>query len=275
MGATATRPRIRLVALDVDGTLLDSRHQVTEGVRRAIQEAVGAGLTVALASARGPGGLRPVARRLGIEGHAVAFSGALLCRLGARPPAEVVGSRGLELKPARLVARRAREMGISVGWWDLEHWSVFALDGPARQEATIIQVEPRVEDLGSLARAPFKLQCMVPMDAIERLVALRAELPPGCVGQFSNPNYLEVFSPAADKAHAVLELGALLGCAPVEIAAIGDGENDIVMLGAVGLGVAVANARPAVRAAAGWLTASNDEDGVAVALQRMRREGLI
>jgi len=274
MDATATRPRIRLVALDVDGTLLDSQHQVTEGVRGVIREAVGAGLKIALASARGPSGLRPVARRLGIEGHAVAFSGALLCRIGASPPAEVLGSRCLELEPARLVARRARDMDISVGWWDLEQWSVFALDGPARREAAIIEVEPRVEDLCTLARAPFKLQCMVPVDAIERLVALRAELPPGCVGQFSNPNYFEVFSPGTDKAHAVLELGALLGCAPEEIAAIGDGENDVAMLGAVGLGVAVANARPAVRAAAAWVTASNDEDGVAVALHRMRREGL-
>ena len=274
MSATKGGLRIRLLVLDVDGTLLDSRHRVTERVRSSIQEAVGAGVQVALASARGPGGLRPVARQIGIEGHAVAFSGALLCRLGRSPPAEVLGSRRMELEPARWVVRRARELHISVGWWDLEHWSVPELDGPVTSEAAIIEVEPRVENLASLAYPPFKLQCMVSLDAIERLVALRAELPAGCAAQFSNPNYLEVFSPGTDKAHAVLELGEILGCAPGEIAAIGDGENDVAMLRAVGLGVAVGNARPAVREAAAWVTASNDEDGVAVALDRMRHGGL-
>jgi Cof subfamily protein (haloacid dehalogenase superfamily) len=273
MSATEQSPRIGLIALDVDGTLLDSRHRVTEAVRRSIQAVAEAGVNVALASARGPSGLRPIAQQLGIAGYAVAFSGALLCRLGSSPPAEVLGGRRMELGPARLVARRARELGISVGWWDLEHWSVPELDGPSTLEASIIEVEPRVEDLATLDHPPFKLQCMVSADAIERLMALRAELPPGCAGQFSNPNYFEVFSPGTDKAHAVLELGALLGCTPREIAAIGDGENDLAMLSAVGLGVAVANARPAVRVAAAWVTTSNDEDGVAVALERMRREG--
>jgi len=180
----------------------------------------------------------------------------------------------MELEPARWVVRRARELHISVGWWDLEHWSVAELDGPVTREAAIIEVEPRIEDLDWLSVPPFKLQCMVPLGAIEQLRTLRATLPAGCAAQFSNPNYLEVFSPSTDKAQAVLELGAILGCSAGEIAAIGDGENDIAMLRAVGLGVAVGNARPAVIEAATWVTVSNDEDGVAVALERMRREDL-
>ena len=274
MSSKGEGARIRLLVLDVDGTLLDSRHSITERVRASVRETAEAGVHVALGSARGPAGLRPVARQLGIEGHAVAFSGALLCQLGPSPPAVVLGSQRMDLGPARWVVRRARELHISVGWWDLEHWSVPDLDGPVMREAAIIEVEPRVEDLASLALPPFKLQCMVPPGAIERLRMLRAELPAGCAAQFSNPNYLEVFSPSTDKAHAVLELGTILGCSAGEISAIGDGENDIAMLRAVGLGVAVSNARPAVIEAATWVTTSNDEDGVAVALERMRCRGL-
>ena len=264
---------VRLLALDIDGTLLDSRHRLTPGAREAIRSVAARGVVVVLASARGPSGLRALAAELGVPGYAVTFSGALLCRIGERPPAEVLGGGRMELRAARAVAKRGRELGVSIGWWDLEEWFVERLDEPILYEVNVIGVRPTVCDLGGLASAPYKLQCMVPVDGVERLRALREGLPPGIAAQFSNPNYLEVFKEGTDKAGGLLELGALLGIATGEMAAIGDGENDLAMLRSVGLGIAVANARESVREAAAWVTSSNDEDGVAAAILRMRREG--
>jgi Cof subfamily protein (haloacid dehalogenase superfamily) len=244
-------------------------------VRRAVHAAAGRGVEIVLCSARGPAGLQPVLRELGLRGHSVVFSGALRCRTAPGAAAEPLGGERMELALARAVALRGRELGVSVGWWDTEDWFVDARDGPIAYEAGVIQAEPRLADLGRLELAPFKLQCMVAMDRIDRLEALRDACPPGLAASFSNPNYLEVVRAGTDKASGLARLGEELGVALAEMAAIGDGENDLGMLVEVGLGIAMGNARPSVRAAAAWTTAANDEDGVAAAIERMAREGWI
>lgn len=277
MGARVERPRphVRLLALDIDGTLLDSRHLLTPAVRGAVRDAAGRGVEIVLCSARGPVGLQPILRELGLRGCSVAFSGALRCRTAPGAPSEPLGGERMELSLARAVALRGRALGVSVGWWDTDDWFVDARDGPIAYEAGVIQAEPHLADLARLELAPFKLQCMVPMDRIDRLVALRAACPPALAASFSNPNYLEVVRAGTDKASGLARLGEQLGVPLAEMAAIGDGENDLAMLAEVGLGIAMGNARPSVRAAAAWITAGNDEDGVARAVERMVREGWI
>ena len=91
---------------------------------------------------------------------------------------------------------------------------------------------------------------------------------------FSKPNYLEIIAPGVDKARAVIELAQTLGVDLSQVAAIGDGENDVEMLQAVGLGIAMGNACDAAKAAAGWLTGTNDEGGVAQAVRRLMATGM-
>jgi Cof subfamily protein (haloacid dehalogenase superfamily) len=269
-----SRP-VRLIALDVDGTLLDSRFVLSPMVRAALHSVADRGVEVVLASARGPSGLRPVLHALDLCVYSVTFSGSLLCRsFPDRPAVRLEGER-MDLSAAREVALHARELGVSLGWWEGEDWFVEAIDEVVAREATVIGVEPSTCDLTRRETPPFKLQCMTTLDRIERLDALRAILPFGLTGHFSNPNYLEVLHDGIDKARGLARLGALLDIPLSAMAAMGDGENDITMLSSVGLGVAVANARPAVLAAAAWVTEGNDKDGVAVALARMDREGLL
>jgi Cof subfamily protein (haloacid dehalogenase superfamily) len=259
----------------VDGTLLNSRHELTPAVCLAVGEAARRGVQVVLTSARGPAGLRPIQQALGIWGTCVAFSGALRCRTSPGRPAAPMGGERMELDDARAAAQLGRELGVSIGWWDTEEWFVEAMDGPVTNEAEVIGVEPAVVDLSRLALAPFKLQCMAAMDQVDRLQALRMACPTSLAAAFSNPNYLELVRSGTDKGRGLVALGAQIGIAPGEMAAIGDGENDVGMLASVGLGVAMANAGPGVRAAAAWVTGSNDENGVAMAIERMRREGRI
>ena len=98
------------------------------------------------------------------------------------------------------------------------------------------------------------------------LPALRDRLPAGTTGVFSHPRYLEVVAPGVDKSVAVIAACAALGLAPHELAAVGDAENDIGMLRAAGIGIAMGNAAPAVVAVADRVTGPNDRDGVAAAI---------
>jgi len=87
--------------------------------------------------------------------------------------------------------------------------------------------------------------------------------------QISNPTYLEITRADVDKAMAVAEYCRTIGIGASDVLAIGDGPNDLAVFAFAGVSVAPANARPEVLAAADIVTASNDEDGVAVYLDRL------
>jgi hydroxymethylpyrimidine pyrophosphatase-like HAD family hydrolase len=91
---------------------------------------------------------------------------------------------------------------------------------------------------------------------------------------FSKSNYLEIIPPGVNKAKAVAELAQTLGVELSQVAALGDGENDVEMLKEVGLGIAMGNACDDAKAAAGWLTGTNDEGGVAQAVRRLMATGM-
>jgi hypothetical protein len=269
--------RIRLLALDVDGTLLTSRREISPATRAAIQSVAASGIHVVLASARSPRALRPILAALNVGGYVIAFSGGLICRLSHAPtiPRGVVTERRISLASARAVVSRALALGLSLGWFVGETWYIQSWDATLRQEAEILGIPPITSvPLDSVAEAPHKLQCMIgdSKQALE-LHRLRDELPYDCAGQFSHPTYLEIVPRGVDKATGLQQLGRQLGIDRREMAAMGDGENDIAMLQEVGLGIAMGHAPASVTGAAAWVTASNDEDGVAAAVERMRREG--
>jgi 5-amino-6-(5-phospho-D-ribitylamino)uracil phosphatase len=264
---------IRLIALDVDDTLLNNNHEISEGNRKAVRAAVEAGLHIVLASARSPGALRPLLADLGISGYMVAYGGGLVCHLDNRSveSADVIANHCLPLVSAHEIVRFALAEGISMGWFVGEGWYIPAWDAVLRHEAEIIQMQPQVTpDLMALPLRPHKIQCMVANDSeIKKLENLLSILPDDCVGQFSHPTYLEIIPKGVDKAVGLEQLGQHLGISLHEMAAIGDGENDIGMLRAVGLGIAMANAPSHVSRSAKWVTTSNDQDGVAAAIMRI------
>jgi len=92
---------------------------------------------------------------------------------------------------------------------------------------------------------------------------------------FSKANYLEIVPIGINKAEALMHLSATLGLELSQVAAIGDGLNDLEMLREVGLGIAMGNAPEAVKSVAGWVTSTNNEAGVAQAVRRLFKDGLI
>ena len=126
---------------------------------------------------------------------------------------------------------------------------------------------PVVAELALEREGPDKILLLVEAQGwdITHLVAI----PEGLVALASTPTHLEITRADVDKADALRRLCARRGLRPDQVAAIGDGRNDVGMLAFAGIAVAPANAHPEVLAAADLITASNDEDGVAQALARI------
>ena len=269
----------RLLALDVDGTLLTDELQITPATRKAVQQVISQGVQVVLASARGPNALYTIMEELEITGLAICFTGALTCRLypGKHISLEVVHEQRMNLSSARQVLSNALELEVSIGWFTGEHWYVPKWDLALHHESMITGVTPIVDsDLMHFNEAPHKLQAIVGETAlVPRLNALASVLPSDCVGQFSYETYLEIISRGVDKATALLALGEQLGIAPSEMIAIGDMDNDVAMLQMAGLGIAMGNAPVNVQAEADWVTDTNNRDGVAVAIERLKADGRI
>jgi Cof subfamily protein (haloacid dehalogenase superfamily) len=261
---------LRAIVLDVDGTLLDPAHRIAPATAAAVQRARRAGLQVLLASGRSARAMIDLLAELGLEGPAIAFNGALTFRLrrGAlHALAETPMARGAAIEAFTL----AREHGIEVGWFTRDGWRVTAHGPGVDEEAALTGEPPLVESaLPDGAPAPLKLMCIAPRsDGTPALHALRERLPDGVIGQFSHPRYLELTAPGVDKARALRAACAALGLELAELAAIGDAENDIAMLRAAGVGIAMGNATPAVIAAADRVTETNGRDGAAQAIDAL------
>ncbi|HXX77062.1 MAG TPA: HAD family hydrolase [Ktedonobacteraceae bacterium] len=271
--------RARLLALDVDGTLLTDELKITPATREAVRQVISRGVQVVLASARGPNALYSIMEELEITGLAICYTGALTCRLdpNQRVSLEVVAEQRMSLMSARQVLNKALELGISIGWFTGEQWYIPRWDQAIHHESMITGVIPIVEpDLMHFQDAPHKVQAIVGETVlIPRLKALASELPGDCAGQFSYETYLEIIHHGVDKATALLALGKQLGIAPSEMVAIGDMDNDIEMLHMSSLGIAMGNAPDNVQAEADWVTDTNNRDGVAIAIERLQGDGWI
>jgi Cof subfamily protein (haloacid dehalogenase superfamily) len=261
---------LRGIVLDVDGTLLDPGHRIAPATAAAVEHARRAGLHVLLASGRSANAMVDLLAELGLGGPAIAFNGALTFRLeggAVRPLAETPLGREAAAEAYTL----ARARGIEVGWFTSDGWRV-AARGPGINEEERLTGEPPLVDpeLPDGAPAPLKLMCMVAgPDGAPALHALRERLPPSVGGQFSHPRFLELTARGVDKAGALEAACARLGLSLAELAAIGNGENDIAMLRAAGVGIAMGNATAAVIAAADRVTGTNARDGAAAAIDAL------
>ncbi len=270
-------PPIRLIALDIDGTLLTSTKQISAATHAAVQDVVRRGVHVVLASARSPSALRLLMARLGISGFAIAYTGALVCRLDPDPrvPTAVLAERQMNLASARAVFHAARERALSVGWYVGDNAYIGAWDAALRNEFAITGEQPIVDPaLASTGDAPHKLMCIAgELELVTELQLLAQAVPADCTAQFSHTTYLEITQRGVNKADALATLAQHLGIELAQTAAMGDQENDIGMLQAAGMGIAMGNAIPAAQAAADWVTDTNDRDGVAVAIERLQAAG--
>ena len=257
---------VRLAAIDLDGTLLRSDGTISARTKAAVRAAAAAGIETVLVTARGPRTVGDIAAELEVRGEAICSNGAIVLDLATR---EIVRLREIETAVALELVHGLRERlpGIlfAVERERFAHEPGFAAWNFVPPATT--PVGP-AEEL--LAEPPTKLILRHEGHELETIAALARELAGHRASVSVSGEWVVEVSPAGvNKASALAELCEEAGVPPEEVVAFGDHLNDLPMLTWVGLGVAVANAHPEVIDLADELTASNDEDGVALVLERL------
>ena len=132
-----------------------------------------------------------------------------------------------------------------------------------------------VEDLAHVESSAFKLTVMAPARRWGELGSFADALPGSVRGSISRPDYLEIVDAGTSKASALASVLRLLGLTAQHLATVGDGANDVEMLEFAALGIAMGHAPDALKNVATWIAPSNDDDGLAAAVDRLVAEGQI
>jgi len=268
---------IRLFAVDVDGTLLDSTHRLRTDVKDSVCRLAASGLEIALATARGPAAVREIVRQFDFSPWLICFSGGWIgeLELPSLQPEDVRLDYRICFAAAHSILRTAFDYNVEPNVFTPESWRVRKVTGEILQESRIVNLEPSiVTDLLADGEQPSKIMLISSIDeAPDVLERIRKSIRPFSTATFSKTNYLEVLPVGVNKAKALAVLTETLGFELSQVAAIGDAPNDLEMLKAVGLAIAMGNASSEVKASAEWVVGTNDEAGVAQAAQRLLDDG--
>jgi Cof subfamily protein (haloacid dehalogenase superfamily) len=272
------RPPYRLLALDIDGTLLRSDKTVSPRTLLALSAAQRAGVRMVLVTGRRYPAARRVAAQLGCDVDLVLHNGALIVEGVA-----VVRCRPLDLEVARLAVRVGRAAGADpVVHYGLGGEGRLLVEGVAPSNTLLAyyldRSHPDVRTVADLEEAMDEdtLQVMFG-GGISPMAALRAELVRALAdrARIERTVYprlgvalLDVIDPAVGKAEALAFLQERFSVSAAETLAIGDNWNDHEMLAGAGLGLVMGNADPEMLALGLPVLPSNDEDGVALAIER-------
>jgi hypothetical protein len=213
---------------------------------------------------------------LGLAGQVlVACQGGVAGRFTERGLQQI---HGVPIAPsdAAAVLAAADAHALPVSRFGAETWHVRQGDPMAGQEAAIIGCEPvAVEDLVLVESPAFKLTVMAPAGRWGDLGPFAEALPPSVRGSISRPDYLEIVAAGTSKASALAAVLRHLGLTAQQLAAVGDGANDVEMLELAAIGIAMGHAPHALKDVATWIAPSNDADGLAAAIDRLIAEGRI
>ncbi|HWA66716.1 MAG TPA: HAD family hydrolase [Mycobacteriales bacterium] len=258
-----------VVATDLDGTVVRSDGTISPRTRAALTRARAAGALVVVVTGRPPRWLAGIGEALGHDGIAICANGALTYDLAT---GRVIASRpiGLDVVRTLMAQLRASVPGVV--------FAVERVDGQfAHESAYLPRWEPEpttiVGDLEQVFDVPIAkvLGRVEGVDSDRLLAAARASVGDGLatLTHSSIDGLLEVMAYGVTKATTLDHWLAARGLSAADVVAFGDMPNDLEMLTWAGRGVAVANAHPDVLAVADEVTASNDDDGVAVVLERL------
>ncbi|MBS4021823.1 MAG: HAD family phosphatase [Dethiobacter sp.] len=258
----------KLLALDLDDTLLNEEFKISEQNRAAIRRAAGHGALITLATGRMFRSALPFARELEIDLPLITYHGALIKTAGEE---ETLFHKPVPLPLALEVAAYCKKRGFHVNAYIDDELLVEEENEFSRFYQSIANIKLTVvgDLISYMSVSPTKLTII---NREGKLPSLQEEL----ISRFgsdlaivlSRPHFLEVTDRLATKGQALKYLADLHGIAREDVAAIGDSYNDIDMLIYAGTGVAVANAPQDVKSFADVVTASNLEHGVAVFINR-------
>lgn len=245
----------KIIALDMDGTVLNDRQEISEENASAIRDATDAGITVCFATGRGFQSAYPYAEQLGLDTPLITVNGGELWR---RPN---VLHRRTQLDTA--MVERLHKLALESDVW---FWT-YAVEG-------IFNRERWIEPAGAYESKHWLKFGYFSEDAALLADILRTIREWGGLEiTNSSPLNLEINPLGVTKAAALEELCELLGCGMPQVVTMGDSLNDLAMIQAAGLGVAMGNAQDAVKDQADYVTLTNEQHGVAHVIRNLVLKG--
>jgi len=263
----------KIIALDMDGTLLNSQKQITPRTKQAISMAREQGVRIVLASGRPIEGMRSKLEELNLtsdQDYVLHYNGSLVQNVGT---GEVIYKQIVDGKAAKLIAELAAELGVNTHAFSQIH----GLITPKISEYTLVESKlngglkitemdfAELEDDHPIIKTMIVAEPSLLAEAIKKV-------PQHLHNQFtivqSAPHFLEFLNTKSNKGVGLKAIADHLGIDSRYIMSMGDAENDHHMIEFSGMGIAMANAMEETKRLADYITLSNDEDGVAAAIEK-------
>lgn len=262
----------KLIALDMDGTLLNPEGQISPRTRDAIAAARAQGVTVVLASGRPLEGMTPSLAELGLTGqddYVICYNGALVQQVAEQ---RIIRSQLLTGSDASAIAHLANELGVNVHGFSVRQGLISPrVSTYTEHESRLIRMPINLVDFATLPADEqiMKVMMIDPEPQLSRAISqLPAELYERYTVVRSAPYFLEFMNKRSNKGTGVAALANHLGLTADQVIAVGDAGNDRHMIEYAGLGVAMGNATDEIKALAQHITSRNDDDGVARVIER-------
>ncbi len=261
---------IRLVVSDVDGTLVTKSKQVTPAALDAIRLLRERGIRFTVISSRPPQAIRVVGNVVGLTDAVPAFNGGLLVDPDLQT---VLREKFLEQIVAVRVLERLQQSNVDIWVYTDTDWYVPSLTAPyVEHEIHSVKYEPTILTNFNGIRTDRIAKIVGVSENFDALAMteknLQEEFRGAVSASRSQKYYLDITHPSANKGEGVLLLSELLDIPTSQIATIGDMENDVYMFKKSGMSIAMGNATPAVQQQANYVTATNEEEGFAKAMER-------
>jgi Cof subfamily protein (haloacid dehalogenase superfamily) len=260
--------KYKLIAVDMDGTLLDSQGMISQKTKDAIKRVVAKGIVFTVSTGRPIQGVELYRDSLSMDGPFITYNGAMIVMGNTK---KILYERGILADDARNVIAYGRLFDTTMAVWSDNQLYVNKMNDRIDEYKKLSQVVPILlsDEEAVIARGITKILWIDTVDKINHYQkVLQDKLDGGVTFCTSKPIFLEFFDHAVSKALAMEKLGSYLGIQAEEMVAIGDGFNDLDMLEYAGLGVAMENAPAEIKQKADFVTRSNDEDGVAYFLDQ-------
>ena len=266
--------KYKLLVLDVDGTLLNNEKEISKRTLAALLKVQHMGVRIVLASGRPTSGIMPFAKVLELGnfgGYILSYNG---CQVIKADTGEVIFERRINPEQIPYLEKKSRKNGFSIFTYHDDYiLTDNADDLHIRKEAWLNHLKIMEEPEFSIAIDFAPCKCVLVSDDYEALRGLENHWKRRLAGVLdvfpSEPYFLEVVPCGVDKANTLALLMEQLGVKREEVIAIGDGVADVTMLQLAGKSVAMGHAPDSVKICADYVTASNDEDGVAQAVEKL------
>lgn len=259
---------VKLLLADVDGTLVTKEKLLTTRAIEAVGKLRAQGIQFAVTSGRPPRGMRMVLEPLGIDTPVAGFNGGMW----VNPDMSLIEAMTLPRDVAERSVAMLRKAGLDVWVYSGEDWFVQNAEAPhVSREAWTVKFEPRaVADVGSVLDGAVKIVgCSDDAALMQKTEGeVQQALGEAASAARSQPYYLDITHPHANKGYAVEFLSKRLGLPAGQIATIGDQPNDVLMFRKSGMSIAMGNASDEVKKQATHVTTSSEEEGFAQAVER-------